>query len=59
MIDFYGIRILIPSTEITIDAKNDKKLLQNMMGAEIKFIILDKLKSSRHENKGNGKIARN
>lgn len=59
IIDFKGIKVLIPATEITNDAKNDKKLLRNMMGAEIKFIILDKLKSSRHENKGNGKIARN
>ncbi len=41
IIDFKGIRVLIPATEITNDAKNDKKLLRNMMGAEIKFIILE------------------
>ena len=41
IIDFKGIKVLIPATEITNDAKNDKKLLRNMMGAEIKFIILE------------------
>lgn len=41
IVDFKGIKILIPATEITNDSKNDKKLLRNMMGAEIKFIIVE------------------
>ena len=41
IIDFNGIRVLIPATEISEDSKNDKKLLRNMMGAEIKFIIVE------------------
>ena len=41
IIDFKGIRILIPATEMTNNSKNDKKLLRNMMGAEIKFIIVE------------------
>lgn len=41
IIDFKGIKVLIPATEITNDSKNDKKLLRNMMGAEIKFIIVE------------------
>lgn len=41
IIDFNGIKILVPATQISEDAKNDKKLLRNMMGAEIKFIIVE------------------
>lgn len=41
IIDFNGIRVLIPATEISEDSKNDKKLLRNMMGTEIKFIIVE------------------
>jgi len=41
IVDFKGIKVLIPSTEITSEAKNDKKLLRNMMGADIKFIIVE------------------
>lgn len=41
IVDFKGIKILIPATEIIKDGKNDKKLLRNMMGAEIKFIIVE------------------
>ena len=41
IIDFKGIKILIPATEIANDFKNNKKLLRNMMGAEIKFIIIE------------------
>lgn len=41
IIDFKGIKVIIPATEITKDSKNDKKLLRNMMGAEIKFIIVE------------------
>lgn len=41
IIDFNGVKVLIPATEITDDANNDKKLLRNMMGAEIKFIIIE------------------
>ena len=40
IIDFRGIRVLIPATEIAEDIKNDKKQLRNMMGAEIKFIVI-------------------
>ena len=45
IVEFKGIKVLIPATEIIKDGKNDKKLLRNMMGAEIKFIIaeLDKV----------------
>ena len=39
--DFKGIKVLIPATEIATDFKNNKKLLRNMMGAEIKFIIIE------------------
>ena len=41
IVDFEGIKVLIPATEITNDSKNDKKLLRNMMGAEIKFIVVE------------------
>ena len=41
IVDFEGIKVLIPATEITNDSKNDRKLLRNMMGAEIKFIIIE------------------
>lgn len=41
IVDFKGIKVLIPATEIAQDAKNNKKLLRNMMGAEIKFIIIE------------------
>ncbi len=41
IVDFRGIKVLVPATEITNDSKNDKKLLRNMMGAEIKFIIIE------------------
>lgn len=41
IIDFKGVKVLIPATEIIKDGKNDKKLLRNMMGAEIKFIIIE------------------
>lgn len=41
IVDFKGIRVLIPATEIATDFKNDKKLLRNMMGTEIKFIIIE------------------
>ena len=41
IIDFKGIKVLIPATEIASDLKNDRKLLRNMMGAEIKFIVVE------------------
>ena len=41
IVDFKGIKVLIPATEISSDSKNDKKLLRNMMGAEVKFIIIE------------------
>lgn len=41
IIDFKGIRVLIPATEMTSDSKNDKKIIRNMMGAEIKFIVVE------------------
>ncbi len=41
IVEFKGIKVLIPATEIIKDGKNDKKLLRNMMGAEIKFIIIE------------------
>lgn len=41
IIDFYGIKVLIPATEISKEFNNDKKLLRNMMGAEIRFIIVE------------------
>lgn len=41
IVDFKGVKVLIPSTEIAKDSNNDKKLLRNMMGAEIKFIIIE------------------
>ena len=45
IVDFNKIKVLIPAKEVTSDSKNDKKLLRNMMGAEIKFIVIkaDKL----------------
>ncbi len=47
IVDFKGIKVLIPATEIARDFKNDKKMLRNMMGAEIKFIVaeVDKISS--------------
>ena len=41
IVDFNGIKILIPATEMIRDGKNDKKILRNMMGAEISFIVLE------------------
>lgn len=41
IVDFKGIKVLIPATEIATDFKNNKKLLRNMMGAKIKFIIIE------------------
>lgn len=41
IVNFKGIKVLIPATEVAIDFKNNKKLLRNMMGAEIKFIIIE------------------
>lgn len=41
IVDFKGIKVLIPAIEIATDFKNNKKLLRNMMGAEIKFIIVE------------------
>ncbi len=41
IVDFKGIKVLIPATEVVKEGKNDKKILRNMMGAEIKFIIID------------------
>lgn len=41
IIDFYGIKVLIPATEISKEFNNDKKLLRNMMGAEIRFVIVE------------------
>ncbi len=41
IVDFEGIKVLIPATEITNDSKNDRKLLRNMMGAEIKFVVIE------------------
>ena len=46
IVDFKGIKVLIPATEIASDFNNDKKLLRNMMGAEIKFIIVETDKTS-------------
>lgn len=41
IVDFKGIKVLIPATEIIKEAKNDKKILRNMMGAEVKFVIVE------------------
>ncbi len=41
IVNFRGIKVLIPSTEIIKDGQNNKKVLRNMMGAEIKFIIVE------------------
>ena len=41
IVDFKGIKVLIPSTELIENGKNDKKILRNMMGAEIRFVIVE------------------
>lgn len=41
IVDFKGVKVLIPATEVIKEGKNDKKILRNMMGAEIKFIIVE------------------
>lgn len=41
IIDFKGIKVIIPATEMIKDGKNDKNILRNMMGAEIKFIVVE------------------
>ena len=41
IVEFKGVRILLPAQEISEDAKNDKKLLRNMMGANIRFLIAE------------------
>ena len=54
IVDFKGVKVLIPATEITTDSKNDRKLIRNMMGAEIKFIIVeaDKVSSKAVGSRG-------
>lgn len=47
IIDFNGVKILIPATQMTIDATNDKKIIRNMMGANIKFIVIEIDKTSK------------
>lgn len=48
IVDFKGIKVMIPATQMTKDGKNDKKILRNMMGAEISFIVVqaDRLTST-------------
>lgn len=41
IVDFKGVKVLIPVVEIIKDGKNEKKILRNMMGAVIKFIIVE------------------
>ena len=41
IVDFKGVKILIPATEMILEGKNDKKILRNMMGAEISFIVIE------------------
>lgn len=41
IVDFKGIKIMIPATEMIPEGKNDKKILRNMMGAEINFIVVE------------------
>ena len=41
IIDFKGIKILIPAEEMIQGGKNDKKVLRSMMGAQITFIVLE------------------
>lgn len=41
IVDFRGVKVLIPATEMTTDSQNDKKILRNMMGADIKFIVVE------------------
>ena len=41
IVDFKGVKIIIPATEMLQEGKNDKKLLRNMMGAEINFIVVE------------------
>ena len=41
IVNFRGIKVLIPVTEIIKDSQNNKKILRNMMGAEIKFIVIE------------------
>ena len=41
IVDFKGIRVIIPTTEMIIDGKNEKNIIRNMMGAEIKFIVIE------------------
>lgn len=41
IVDFKGIKVLIPATEMIKDGRNDKKILRNMMGAEVKFIVVE------------------
>lgn len=41
IVDFKGIKVLVPATEIIIDGKNEKNIIRNMMGAEIKFVVIE------------------
>ena len=41
IVDFKGIKVIIPATEMIKDGKNDKNILRNMMGAKIKFIVAE------------------
>lgn len=41
IVDFKGVKVLIPASKMTSDGKNDKKTIRHMMGAEINFIILE------------------
>ncbi|MCI8519188.1 MAG: 30S ribosomal protein S1 [Clostridia bacterium] len=41
IVDFKGIKVLVPATEMIVGGKNEKNVIRNMMGAEIKFIVME------------------
>ena len=41
IVDFRGIKVLIPAQEMIKEGKNDKKIIRNMMGSEIQFVVLE------------------
>ena len=41
IIDFQNIKVIIPATDMIPNGRNDKKIIRNMMGSKIKFIVIE------------------
>lgn len=41
IVDFKGIKVIIPATELIKGGKNDRNTVRSMMGAEIRFVVIE------------------